>query len=319
VTAVRVTHEWGRLREVVVGRPYLRLPDRWRAERKEISEALRAKLQRARGRTMEEAMPSAFAACRAQMDGVVALLRARGVRVHRVPAFRPGEDRGGPDGSSHLLFPRDPLLAVGGRLLALTVRDPRRRREQRPLRRLLRRILGARADRVRAMDPADPPDRSDEGSAFLDGGDCLIAGATVYVGVAPESSTEAGAAWLRRVLGRTRRVEVVPFATELPHLDCVLSLVKPGLGIFCPEGLPQGPPRSLRGWRWIEVSRGEAERMAANGLQLDAATILVPEGVERVADSLRARGHGVLTAPFDAITPFGGGLRCWSQPIRRWG
>jgi N-dimethylarginine dimethylaminohydrolase len=155
---------------------------------------------------------------------------------------------------------------------------------------------------------------------FLDGGDCLLAGATVYVGVAPGGSTEAGVEWLRSTLGRRRRVESVRYVGDLAHLDCALGLVRPGLGIFCPEALPDGPPASLRGWRWIEVSGAEATSgLAANGLPLDAKTLLLPEGVDRVADALRTLGHRVETVPFDAVTPFGGGLRCWSQPLARWG
>jgi glycine amidinotransferase len=317
----RVTHEWARLRQVVVGRPHYRLPNPMpESNRHAVSEDLWRKVKRQEGRTMQEAMPTTWARCRAQMDDVVKLLRARGVRVHRIPPFRSSEEdcHGENVPESMLFFPRDPLLVVGARVLELTARDVARRRERFPLRRLLRRVLTDGLARVTAMPMADPCGGAGDGGAFLDGGDCLVAGGTIYVGVARDRVDDAGVVWLRRVLGRRRTVETVS-CLEAIHLDCALCLVRPGLGLFCPELIGE-PPASLARWTWIEVSRKEAVvGLATNGLHLDARTLVLPEGVERVADALRARGHEVETVPFDAVTALVGGLRCWSQPLQRWG
>lgn len=50
----------------------------------------------------------------------------------------------------------------------------------------------------------------------------------------------------------------VPLTREAAHLDTVLCLVRPGLGIRCRKCLPTGVPTSLRSWEWIDVTRKQA-------------------------------------------------------------
>jgi N-dimethylarginine dimethylaminohydrolase len=323
VTRPFVPDEWSRLREVVVGRPFYRLPDPMPdVNRRAVPRAVWREARRCAGMTLEEAMPTAWRRLRDQLDGLATWLRAGGVRVHRVPAFRAAEEAhlAARFREAHLLFPRDPVLVAGSRVMELSVRDPRRRRERFPLRRLLRRVLGAGLARVRLMPAPDPDDSLDSALPFLDGGDCLVAASTVYVGMAPRGTTEAGVAWLELALGRRWRVETVAYDPAVAHLDCAMALLRPGLGIFAPALLPDGPPRSLAKWRWIEVGRDEAlEGMAANPLPLDGHTVLMPEGVDRVARALRRRGLRVETVPFDTVTGFAGGLRCATQPLIRRG
>ncbi len=318
-----VTHEWATLREVIVGRPHYRLPAPFPPEREEVvPPSLWKRAKRFEGMTMKEAMPTAHARCQGQMDRVVRLLRARGVRVHRVPPFQRREEAllPGEPTESLLFFPRDPMLAAGSRLFELTPADPKRRRERSPLRRLLERVHPHALSGATAM-PHPTPRHTREGAwAFLDGGDCLVAGNAVFVGLSPGGSNPAGAEWLSRALGPRWTVHAVPYAREFPHLDCALCLVRPGLGLYCPDVLPTGPPEPLSGWTWIEVDRKEAlEGMATNGLHLDPETLLLPESAPGTAEALRMAGHRVETVLFDAVTAFGGGLRCWSQPLVRRG
>ncbi|NJD20895.1 MAG: hypothetical protein FIA95_16625 [Gemmatimonadetes bacterium] len=317
-----VTHEWARLRHVVVGRPHYRIPLPLPPEREDmVSPALWRRARRVQGMTLEEAMPASFAPCREQMDRVAALLRRRGIRVSRIPAFLPEEEAwlSSTHSESLLLFPRDPALVVGTEVFELNNADPRRRRERHPFRRLLRRRIPAALGRVASMPFPDPPESRGEEWPQLDGGDCLVAGRTVLVGISPGGSNPAGARWLRRRLGSGWTVREVAYEGEFPHLDCALCLVRPGLGLFAPDALPGGPPKGQGRWRWIEVEREEALKgMAANGLQLDAGTLLLPSAATATAAALRRAGHTVVAVPFDAVTGFGGGLRCWTQPLGRW-
>lgn len=315
----RVDAEWATLREVIIGRPFYRIPRPYpEALKAAAGEALWRKVKAREGQTLYQAMPREYRRCVAQMDAVVAVLEAAGVRVHRVPAFAGREEAflAATHPESLLFFPRDPLLVVDGKLIELSLRDPHRRRERAPLRRLLRRL--GLAGRLASMPWPEPPDSSADPFPFAEGGDCLINGDEILVGVRDMGSSESGARWLEAALGGSHRITRVALAGRFAHLDVALGLLRPGLGIVCHDGLPAGLPASLRDWEWIEISDAEArQQMAANVLSLDAHRVLLPQRAERVAGLLRARGFEVVTLPFDTVTAFGGGLRCWTQPLLR--
>lgn len=315
-----VTHEWARLHEVIVGSAFYRIPKPLPELRREgVTEALWQKVKAREGMTMEAAMPTEHARCAAQIDAAVRVLETRGVIVHRVAAFEPQDEAflAEADAESLQFFPRDPLLVAGERVIELTPRDVRRRRERAPLARMLRERFH-HAPSVLTMPLPVPPASVADPFPFLEGGDCLVNGAEVLVGVRRGGGNLEGVRWLQRALQGTHRVTPVALAAEYGHLDLALGLVRPGLGIVCSAGLPQGLPPSLRDWDWIEVSPHEARvNMATNGLPLHAGSLLLPSQAGRVADALEARGHEVIRVPFDCITQFGGGLRCWSQPLMR--
>ena len=104
---------------------------------------------------------------------------------------------------------------------------------------------------------------------------------------------------------------------DVLHLDCVMGLVRPGLGIVCREELDGPLPGPLERYDFIEVSREEASRLATNGCPLDHDRLLVAEGNERVAEELGHHGVEVIPVPYDAPVALGGALRCSHHPIWR--
>jgi glycine amidinotransferase len=316
----RVTCEWARLREVIVGRPFYRIPAPFPAELVEgVPEALWRKVKAREGQTMETAMPAEYLRCADQIDAVVRLLEREGVKVHRVPAFAAGEEDylRASHSESMQFFPRDPILVVDDHVVELCLRDGRRRRERTPLRRLLDERCPATV--LATMEFPDPPESEEEPWPYLEGGDCLVLDDEVLVGVGSRGSNAMGADWLQKTLGESRRVTQVALSADFPHLDLALGFVRPGLGIVCREALPQGLPHSLKRWEWLEISRDDAlVAMAANGMPLDARRYLLPAQAHRVAHELTVRGCAVTPLPFDTVTAFKGGLRCWSHPLARW-
>jgi N-dimethylarginine dimethylaminohydrolase len=249
------------------------------------------------------------------------LLEANGVRVHRVPQFTPEEEDDGTayQPESIQFFPRDPILVVDDRIIELCLRNGPHRRERAPLRRLFHE-LGVRVPAsVRTMALPDPDGDDAESWPYLEGGDCLAYGDEVLVGVGARGSNAAGADWLQSTLGASLRVTQVRLSAAFAHLDLALALVRPGLGIVCPAALPDCLPLSLREWEWIEISRDEALlALAANGMPLDARHMLMPDQASRVAHELTKRGCEVTPIPFETVTAFHGGLRCWSHPVARY-
>lgn len=317
---IRVTHEWAKLREVIVGRARYRIlkpfPDQLRAG---MGAAEWEQVKAQEGRLLADAFPVLQARAQLQMACAADLLRERGVVVHEVPEFEASEEFGGepvPASRGHgsiQCFPRDPLLAAGDRLLELTLRDPLRRRELLPLRRLVAGLPSALP--AASMGGADSPHQP---RACVEGGDCLVNGREVYAGLSGRATNRWGVRWLRAALGEGWTVTPIRLAKAFPHLDMALALVRPGLGVRCPAAFPEGMPPSLADWDWVEVTPEQALRqLAANVLPLDAGTTLVAAEVPALAEELSRRGQTVLATPFGGVAWLRGGLRCWTQPLVR--
>lgn len=321
-SAICVESEWANLREVVVGRPFLRLPCPFPGrERTRLDAETWALIKAREGLSLEEAFPQLQARVSEQMTRATALLERHGVAVHAAPPFAPRDVRSPASmrGRTFQYFTRDLLLVVGPRVVELSLRGRDRCQEQLPIRRLLERVLEGRPVRRMAMIPRRPWGRAPGRRALLEGGDCLLTPTEVFVGLSGCGSNPAGIAWLRKLLAGERLVTPVRLAREAAHLDNALCLVRPGLGIRCPAWLPDDVPASLRDWQWIDVApRQASEQMAANCLPIDHETTLVAAEADEVARALVGCGQRVISTPFSALARHGGGPRCWALALSRY-
>lgn len=313
-----VEHEWGRLRKAIVGiaprdgfvvmgwAPYLRwLKPEWQALVREHG-----------GQRLCEIDPDAAEQMEREVDGFARTLAQHGVDVHRPEVLRPPESEYlAPREEGGQLYPRDPILVVGKRVIELPMRIPCRRREVFALRSILRQLAAQGFEWVSAPTPSPAEPRDED--LFLEGGDVLLDGAQIYVGISGCATTERGIEWLQSILGGNYEVHPVRLKPDVLHLDCVMGLVRPGLGIVCPEELDGPLPEPLERYDFIEVSREEASRLATNGCPLDHNRLLVAEGNERVAEELGHHGVEVIPVPYDAPVALGGALRCSHHPIWR--
>lgn len=308
-------HEWGKLREVVIGispaEEFVVFHEesmRWLPE---------AELERSRkyaGRRLIDVDPEWAQRLERQVDALAELVAREGVTVHR-PERLKGTERAflAPNGEGMQLFPRDAMIVVGEHVIDSSLRLLCRQRERYGLRPHIQRLVGqgARWSSVPLGSPAcvDGP--------FLEGGDTLLNGYEVYVGMSGCASDMAGIDWLQALLGARYRVIPVALRSNVRHLDCALGLVKPGLLIWCPEKLIDGLPRTLRAWDAITVSKDEANKLATNGLILEEGRMIVDADNTRVIDELRKRKVDVIPLPFDGPIRVGGGLRCAHHPLWR--
>jgi N-dimethylarginine dimethylaminohydrolase len=205
------------------------------------------------------------------------------------------------------------MIVVGEHVIDSSLRLICRQRERYGLRPHIQRLAlqGARWSSV----PLGSPGCVD--GPFLEGGDVLLNGTEVYVGMSGCASDMAGIDWLQALLGTRYRVIPVALRSNVLHLDCALGLVKPGLLVWCPEKLIDGLPRTLREWDAIAVSRDEASKLATNGLILEEGRMIVDADNGRVIEELRQRKVDVIPLPFDAPIRVGGGLRCAHHPLWR--
>lgn len=174
-----VDHEWGRLREAIVG-------------------------------------------IAPRDDGFARRLAEHGVTVHRPGVLRPPESEYlAPHEEGGQLYPRDPILVVGRRVIELPMRIPCRRREVFALRPILARLAAQGFDWISA--PIPSPVKPSDDDLFLEGGDVLVDGAQIYVGISGCASTERGAEWLQAILGARYEVHPVHLKRDVLHLDCAMG------------------------------------------------------------------------------------------------
>jgi N-dimethylarginine dimethylaminohydrolase len=309
-------HEWGKLREVVIGispaEDFVIFHEdsaRW------MSPDVAGFSRKHAGRRLVDLDADWAHRCERQVDVLAELVARQGVTVHR-PQRLEGVERTflAPNGEGAQLFARDAMIVVGDRVIDASLRLSCRQRERYGLRPIIQKAVqqgGARWSSV----PLGSPGGVD--GPFLEGGDTLLNGYEVYVGMSGCASDMAGIDWLQALLGDCYRVIPVALRSTVLHLDCALGLVKPGLLVYCPTKLIDGLPIALRGWDKIEVSVDEANRLATNGLILEEGRMIVDSDNERVIGELRRRGIDVLPLPFDGPIKVGGSLRCAHHPLLR--
>jgi N-dimethylarginine dimethylaminohydrolase len=323
---ISVHHEWGVLKEAVCGVPFARIPKSLPKNIYNYAPDQGIKFFEANpGKTLEEADPGLYGRVKKQMDAVVDILKERGVRVHRPPAMNRVEEQYLSElfpTSSLQYYPRDPMLVIGNRFMETGMFFPVRRRERFPIRRLLAERLAQSDAQMVSMPPAFPQPETEQGGwgpgPFIEGGDVLLLGRDIYVGVSGNASNMAGVRWLAQYLGGAYRVHAIALTKKFLHLDCCLSTPRPGLAIICKEAFVDGLPAFLKGWHLIELPYEEAKQMlGCNGLILDDKTIIIHTDLPHLGKALRAAGQEVIETPFDAVYNFGGAFRCWHHPLVR--
>lgn len=308
-------HEWGKLREAVIGISpaedfvvFHEQSVRWMPP--DVDDFCRANA----GRRLIDIDPDWALRCQRQVDALAELVAREGVTVHR-PQRLSGAERTflAPNGEGLQLFPRDAMIVVGEHTIDASLRLICRQRERYGLRSSIQKIVqrGARWSTV----PLGSPNCVD--GPFLEGGDTLLNGYEVYVGISGCASDLAGADWLQALLGAKYRVIPVAMKSSVLHLDCAMALIKPGLLVYCPQKLIDGLPTSLRSWDKIEVSIDEANLLATNGLVLEEGRVVMDADNKRVIGELRTRDIDVIPLPFDGPIKVGGSMRCAHHPLLR--
>ncbi len=215
---------------------------------------------------------------RAQHAGVVEALRALGLRVEEL---RSADDH--PDGC----FVEDHAVVVGRQAILLRTGAPTRRAEAG--------VVHAAVKRWMSTLPL-------VGDGTVDGGDVLVVGRTVYVGVGPRT-TAAGADALRRTVPPGFTVREVPLPPGQLHLKCGVSQPHSGF-ILLADTMPFAPFAREE----VRVVDG-ADAYAANALGV-GDTVLLPAGYPRVRRIVEAEGLAVRELPMDELRKADGSLTC---------
>lgn len=277
-----------------------------------------------RGLPVKDALPDVFDRTASQLEAVVETFRSRGVDVLRPRGYTAEEKEylGALQNGHSLLYPADPVYVLGSHLIETCIRRPFRRKEVWPIRDVLTPLLEADDDARHVAMPQAVPTRADADGLgpgpFLEGGDIVILGRDVMVGVGPLTSNRAGARWLERYLRpfgyRVRQVEL---AGDYLHLLGVLCLVREGLLMAYLPALKNGLPAIVADWDVIELTLEEMLALGTVGMNLDPQTHMIDERHVRLIRELERRGMTCIPMPMDYLAYWGGAVRCVTLPTSR--
>nr|WP_225954890.1 arginine deiminase family protein [Kibdelosporangium phytohabitans] len=231
-----------------------------------------------------------------QLDAFVDLLRQNGVTVHRV------EDL------PHVAlqtYPRDLAVVIDDVLVRTRSREPIRNAERAGLDHVFERVSTV----------ADLP------SGTVEGGDVIVTGTDVLVGLGEETDPD-GVAQLRKVLAAHdigRAVVPIAFAHGgVMHLDTKFTMASPAVGLVVPSAFT---PESLRllaeRFELIEVTDEEAADVQVNTVALAPDRLVVSATAGRVADELAKRDIVPVPLDFAEVTRLPGSFRCATMPLIR--
>jgi N-dimethylarginine dimethylaminohydrolase len=318
-------HEWGKLKEVIVGYPYFYFP----AEAPDyitnfLTDEAVKRYKSFAGTTIDKGLPDLWREQMKQVNATIKILKDRGIKVYQLKTPLEHERlhlRNQGDFYQTFCYPRDEIVVVGNNYIEVNMLYPGRRMTRWSFRRTAGERVQASNARIVSM-PEPPVIATEDGDygpgPFLEGGDVMLFGRDILVGVSGNASNTAGVKWLQRYLGDEYRVQEVKLDKHFLHLDCTLCTPRPGLAMICKEAFVDGIPELFKDWKHIYVTPKDAEgKLACNGLVLDEKSIIIADTLPHLAKQLRDAGQEVIETPFDAMYWQGGGFRCWHHPLVR--
>jgi len=315
---ISVHHEWGKLKEAIVGIGEDLIIPTYSEYTSFIYDSKYIDMMKEYGGTKAvDLEPEQIKEAIKQINKLAKVLEDRGVIVHRSHRLRPQEKKylEYVQKGSMSFFARDPILVIGNNVIETALKVPMRAKERYAIRPILRkRLKNSNANYV-SMPVVSP--EFGEGGMYLEGGDVLLNGHEIYVGNSGRTSNKAGIDWLQNFLGLKYKVHEIKINPEFEHLDCVLSLPRPGLMVICKDAIKGKLPKSIRDWDAIEVSIPEAKKLGANLFVIDEKTCIVDTQHHRIAEELRKRGQEVIEIPYGEVATWGGAFRCSHHPLRR--
>ncbi len=275
------------------------------------------------GKSWKESYGDVYDKLVEEVEGLVQILKDRGVRVRRPDRLRDA-DRTYIHPMIDQIWPRDCMCTAGENVIVSSLRIPWKRKQQFAFASIYMPMMADGkcfyfSAPQASMDVYSTKEvqKEVEGlSVLIDGGDFMPHGNEVFLGIG-HGSNMLGAAFAQSVLGGRYKVHPIKMTPDSLHLDCAMSLLRPGLALICREWIKSELPESIRDWTFIDVTPQEAASLGCNGLPLNPETALIGAQHKRIIKQVRAHKHEVIEVPYSVPSFMGGALRCSSQPILR--
>ncbi|KIL49186.1 dimethylarginine dimethylaminohydrolase family protein [Jeotgalibacillus campisalis] len=153
-------------------------------------------------------------------------------------------------------------------------------------------------------------------SFAIEGGDVIVDGSKIWVGVSSRTTTEAIAELQSKL--PDHEVIAVPFDSQFLHLDCLFNIVSPTEAlIYSPAFDSETIERFKACYTLIEVNEEEQFTMGPNVLSLGDKIMLSLPVNKEINEKLKDAGYKVIELDISEIIKSGGSFRCCSLPIKR--
>ncbi len=328
---IHVTSEYGRLKEVIVGRTpkfddkYFNYSDGYERNMPWLKPETVTFLKENPNSTWGDVYGvEGYEKLVSQVEGFVSALEQQGVKVIRPKAIE-GKNAHYIDSTIDQIWPRDVFCTVGNNVIVSSLRMSFKRKQQYAFTGFYSNLMKQKQCKYLSAPQAGldiftndaiANERSNSENICLDGGDFFVDGKNIYLGIG-EGSNMNGYEWLESMYGDEYTITPLMLDEKALHLDCALSLLSPNLALICRDWIKSDLPESLAHYTFIDVNEEEASWLAANGLPISPYTCIMDKAHQRVINEVRKHGHNVIEVEFDMPSMLGGALRCASQPIYR--
>ena len=320
-SSVYVEHEWDNMENVILGSPnMLSVPQVHKSvlgygyilNNQKIMET-------AAGKPIQLVNPYAFGRVVEESDAVAKDLKEKEVKIVRLNPevldvaelqYMKEIQQG-----NNFLFPKDAVIVIGNNVIECAQRVPMRDKERFIIRRIFKPLLKEDPSIRYIAVPIPSPTFAEKG-LYLEGSDVLVDGKNIYVGHSGRGTSSSGIMWLQAALGVNYKVYTINI-NGFVHLNSVLTLIRPGLGVKVSSAITEELPKPLQNWEFIDVSPEDAKKYAASILVAGPNKVYVDERFENLITELRNRSVDVTSVPFEEIAEFGSGLGSFYSPIRR--
>lgn len=150
----------------------------------------------------------------------------------------------------------------------------------------------------------------------VEGGDVLIDGDTVFIGVSSRTSKKAVQDLQRRLPGFT--VIPISFNEKYLHLDCVFNILSSTEALVFPDALDSKTIEMLKKrYTLLPVNSKEQFALGTNVLSIGDRRVFSQPQNKNVNKQLTDHGFRIIEIDFSEIIKSGGAFRCCTMPIIR--
>ena len=151
---------------------------------------------------------------------------------------------------------------------------------------------------------------------FLEGGDVLVDGNTIFVGISERTTIES-VKYLKESLGNEYEVIPLYLKPKFLHLDVVFTIINPNLALIYKDGFEKSSLELLKKYKMIELTEKEQFQLGTNVFVLDRKTIIVNSKHERIISEIKKHDLDVIEIDFSETAKDGGAFRCTTCPLER--